>query len=57
MRTGRRGYDSDPLDERLQTQGIALLAPQRTNWQRQATRDGRALRRYYRHWKIERLFA
>ena len=54
---GDRAYDSDPLDERLRSeQGIELIAPNRKK-KRQRTQDGRALRRYRRRWKIERLFA
>ncbi len=54
---GDRGYDSDPLDERLQREhGIELIAPNRRN-KRKRTQDGRPLRRYLRRWKIERLFA
>ncbi len=54
---GDRGYDSDPLDERLQGEhGIEMIAPNRSN-KRKRTQDGRPLRRYLRRWKIERLFA
>jgi transposase len=34
-----------------------LIAPHRSNRRRTKTQDGRVLRRYVRHWKIERLFA
>lgn len=55
---GDRAYDSDPLDARLREQyGVELIAPHRSNRQRPATQDGRALRRKRRRWKIERLFA
>ena len=54
---GDRAYDSDPLDQQLAAQGIELIAPHRKNRVRPATQDGRALRRYRRRWKIERLFA
>jgi transposase len=55
---GDRAYDSDPLDARLrQERGIELIAPHRSSRKRAATQDGRALRRYVRRWKIERLFA
>jgi transposase len=54
---GDRAYDSDPLDQKLSTQGIELIAPHRTNRKRPASQDGRPLRRYRRRWKIERLFA
>jgi transposase len=54
---GDRAYDSDPLDEKLQADGIRLIAPHRGNRKRPKTQDGRELRRYCRRWKIERLFA
>jgi transposase len=54
---GDRAYDSDPLDTRLREErGIELIAPHRST-RRRKTQDGRALRRYVRRWKIERLFA
>lgn len=53
---GDCAYDSDPLDQRLAAQGVALIAPHRSNRKRK-TQDGRLLRRYRRRWKIERLFA
>ena len=52
-----RAYDSDPLDERLRERGVELIAPHRGNRRRKNTQDGRALRRYRRRWKIERLFS
>jgi hypothetical protein len=54
---GDRAYDSDPLDERLTEQGIEMVAPHKRNRKKQPTQDGRVLRRYKRHWKIERVFA
>ena len=54
---GDRAYDSDPLDEALAGQGIELIAPHRKNRKKAPSQDGRALRRYKRRWKIERLFA
>lgn len=55
---GDRAYDSDPLDARLrQERGIELIAPHKSNRRKPQTQDGRALRRYRRRWKIERLFA
>ena len=54
---GDRAYDSDPLDESLQEQGIQFIAPHKSNRKKPATQAGRALRRYKRRWKIERLFA
>lgn len=54
---GDKAYDSDPLDDRLRLQGIELIAPHKANRVKPNTQDGRALRRYRRRWKIERLFA
>jgi transposase len=52
-----RGYDSDPLRERLKEQGIEMICPHRRNRKKAKTQDGRKLRRYKRRWKIERTFA
>jgi len=55
---GDRAYDSDPLDQRVRKHlRLELIAPHRWNRRRPVTQDGRALRRYRRRWKIERLFA
>lgn len=54
---GDRAYDSDSLDQKLAARGIELIAPHRKNRKRTVTQDGRALRRYKRRWKIERVFA
>jgi len=54
---GDRAYDSDPLDQKLAEQGILLIAPHKANRKKPKTQDGRALRRYRRRWKVERLFA
>jgi transposase len=54
---GDRAYDSDGMDAQLAVQGIELIAPHRSNRSKPTTQDGRALRRYHRRWKIERLFA
>ena len=55
---GDRGYDSDPLDQRLREhQGVELIAPHRSNRSKPRTQDGRVLRRYARRWKVERVFA
>ena len=54
---GDRAYDSDPLDAELQEQGVELIAPHRSNRAKPRTQDGRALRRYRRRWKVERLNA
>lgn len=50
-------YDSDPLDAALQRRHITLMAPHKTNRRKPKTQDGRALRRYLKRWKVERLFA
>jgi transposase len=52
-----KAYDSDPLREKLLAQGIILLAPHRDGRTKPSRNDGRALRRYRKRWKIERLFA
>jgi transposase len=55
---GDKTYDSDPLDKRLaEERGVEIIAPHKNNRRRAFTQDGRALRRYRRRWKIERLFA
>lgn len=55
---GDKAYDSDPLDQRVREQfAVKLIAPHRWNRSKPVTQDGRALRRYRRRWKVERLFA
>ena len=54
---GDKAYDSDPLDAELAGRGIELIAPHKSNRVKPATQDGRALRRYCRRWKVERLNA
>jgi transposase len=49
-----RGYDSDPLRQRLQKRGIELIAPYRANNRHRRYADGRKLRRYQRRWIVER---
>src|SRR5437899_4362566 len=49
-----KGYDSDPLRERLAQKGFDLISPHRGNRQRPRTVDGRKLRRYRRRWLVER---
>jgi transposase len=56
---GDKAYDSDALDEQMMS-GFAteLIAPHRQGRRpERKTQDGRALRRFRRRWKIERLFA
>jgi transposase len=52
-----RGYDSDPLRDRLAGEGFTLVAPHRRGRKRPKTTDGRRLRRYRRRWRVERTFA
>jgi transposase len=54
---GDKAYDSDPLDAELAERGIELIAPHKSNRVKPPTQDGRALRRYRRRWKVERLWA
>ena len=54
---GDKAYDSDPLDALLAAQSIEMIAPHRRGRKKPKTQDGRALRRYRRRWKVERLFA
>ena len=54
---GDKAYDSDRLDRDLSDRyGIEMIAPHRGE-RRNPTPDGRALRRYRRRWRVERLFA
>ena len=53
---GDAAYDSDGLDATLAALDIELIAPHRST-RVNLTQDGRALRRYKRRWKVERLFA
>ena len=54
---GDRAYDSDRLDRDLaERYGIEMIARHRGE-RREPTQDGRPLRRYGRHWRVERLFA
>jgi transposase len=53
---GDNAYDSDRLDHDLAETGVEMIAPHRCN-RKIRTQGGRALRRYCRRWKIERLFA
>jgi len=53
---GDKAYDSDALDKELKKDGVAMIAPNRSS-RRMKTQDGRRLRRYARHWIVERFFA
>ena len=50
-----RAADSDPLRDRLESRGIDLICPHRSNRVKPARQDGRKLRRYKHRYKIERL--
>lgn len=52
-----RGYDSDPLRERLLERGIRPIIPHRANRKKPPSQDGRELRRYRKRWIIERTIA
>ena len=54
---GDRGYDSDPVRERLDKRGITFIVPYRANRTTRPYEDGRHLRRYRHRWIIERTFA
>ena len=54
---GDRTYDSDPLDVELAATGIEMIAPHKAKRVKPPTQGGRALRRYRRRWKVERLWA
>lgn len=54
---GDKAYDSDALDKQLmQEYGTEMIAPNRKG-RTSPGQDGRALRRYRRRWKVERMFA
>jgi len=52
-----KGYDSDPLRERLAQRGIELICPYRDNNKGKKYHDGRKLRRYKKRWTVERTFS
>jgi transposase len=52
-----KGYDSDPLRQRMQRRGIDWIAPYRSNSVLRRYQDKRKLRRYRKRWKIERSIA
>ena len=57
MLIGDKAYDADPLDASLRGRGIEMIAPHKKNRKKQATQDGRRLRRYKRRFKVERFFS
>jgi transposase len=52
-----KGYDSDPLRERLGQRHIDFIVPYRCNSVLRRYQDRRKLRRYRRRWKVERTIA
>jgi transposase len=52
-----KGYDSDPLRERLRRRNIDFIVPYRCNSVLRRYQDRRKLRRYRRRWKVERTIA
>lgn len=54
---GDRAYDSDPLDQKLRTKGVELIAPHKRNRRKFKTQDGRKLRHYRKRWTVERFFS
>lgn len=53
---GDKAFDSAKLADRLRDErNIELIAPKRRGSHRRV-QDGRAMRRYKRRWKVERLF-
>jgi transposase len=54
---GDKGYDSDQLRERPKIFKIDLFVPHHCNRKKPKTQDGRKLRRYREHWKVERTFS
>ena len=52
-----RAYDSDPLSEKHKKRQIDLICPHRKNRKKPKRQDGRKLRRYRKHWIVERTFS
>ena len=52
-----KGHDSDGLRRNLHRRGIQWICPHRKNRRSASMKNGRALRRYRKRWKIERTFA
>ena len=49
-----KGYDCDPLRDRLSRRGVRLLSPHRKGRQQASRNDGRRMKRYRRRFIIER---
>ena len=56
---GDKAYDSDALDSQMMSEfGTEVIAPHRQGRRpERKTQDARALRRFRRRWKVERMFA
>ena len=54
---GDRGFDSDPLRERLARRGITLISPYRFYRRHRRYEDRRRLRVYRERWIVERTIA
>jgi transposase len=56
---GDKAYDSDGLDKQMMSEfGTEVIAPHRKGRRLEhKTQDARALRRFHRRWKVERMFA
>ena len=54
---GDKAYDGDGLIERLWEGRRVEMISSNSSHREKKTQDGRPLRRYVRHWKVERLFA
>jgi transposase len=52
-----KGYDSDPLRQRLARRGIHLVSPHRRNRRNYRELHPVSRERYRRRWKVERTFA
>lgn len=58
MVIGDKAYDSDKLDEAMESVGVEIIAPHRSNRRPEnKTQDGRKLRRFSRRWTVERTIA
>ncbi len=54
---GDRGYDSDPLRDRLAERGVVLTSPYRKKRREHRYEDRRRLRTYRHRWIVERTIA
>jgi transposase len=55
---GDKAYDSDPLDEKLMSDGIEMMAPHKRNRKKSATQNDIILaKKYPKRYKVENFFA